>query len=415
MSAFCKREQLVIYGNRRTSIYLSAVLLCIGATPAVAQVGRPKAPVLCIDGASCVADQPPAPAGSADQPPVLPAKRGTGVKWHPGHYVALRGDYFAHGPSAQSHRFTFYNTITNNTSLEGVVIGLRWSSMEGAQGNYSAGFAEIHSEIAYLQSLNVPKRLILRVEDQGNPSEVFPSYILNGQCNANDGQKGNWEYWTPSCVDAFVAMLTAWGNEFDDNPYLEGLHIMEEVAVSSLGEGYSIAGLDAGLRRIVAEVKPAWPHTNLALPLNWHATQAYNKALVEYLPGQQVGWGAPDTCPTCVNWGERVVRGEGGTHGTHDYRGEIPIISAIESSEMGDDSVGRAGGHTPAQIFDWAMNMVGSNYLLWDYQDYAESPIPPCDSSGACKWTTGILPFIDKHPTVAHTACPAVYESCDTD
>ena len=357
---------------------------------------------------------------------------GTGVKWHPGHYAQMRGQPFTWNSGDQALRFAFYDSISANANIEGVALEFRWARAEGSRGDYSAGFAMIDAEIAKLQSLTVPKRLIIRFYEEFGDVKIFPSYILNGtggfgggSCWADNFYSYNFEYWTPQCMDWYIDMIEAYGARYDDNPAVEAIHIIKETSVSLGGHGFNATNMDTQLRRLCLEGKAAWPRTNVIMTANWHIDPHKNRDLIGYCASVDVGWGIPDTAGVIgdhfSSWGDLTVTGAGQqgpwNYGTTDYRGEIPIIQSVEVSEMGEGTVGRNGGYAPADVFDYANNLLHVNHMLWDTFDYAQDDAPPCNSATACKWTTGILPYLNTPHPLTHTDCPDIYADnggCDT-
>jgi hypothetical protein len=82
-----------------------------------------------------------------------------------------------------------------------------------------------------------------------------------------------------------------------------------------------------------------------------------------------------------------------GAVGGRDYRALVPIVCSVEESEMGYGSVGRSGGYTAVEIYNYVNTVMRASHMLWTYN---LCPSPP--ATAAQKWPTGILPVINGSP-----------------
>ena len=327
-----------------------------------------------------------------------------GKKWNPGHYMQLlRNNTFT---LTQSARFSVYDDIASETALEGVAWMPRWGQLEGSQGDYSSGFSLIHSELDYLAALTVPKRLILRIEHVhfgGTcPSSRFPQYVIDNSWLFQTNNGCVWRRWNSSAMDAYIDMIEAYAAEFDDEPYFEAIHITKETAGNwggtSRPAGASDSNHDVEYRRLITAAGSAFVKTNVIFPINFHGSNSLCESLFTHMASNKVGQGNPDTCPTCAMQGDEVLIGN--TGGT-DHRGAIPIIYSIETSELGLNSVGRTGGYTPTELYDYLDNTLHATHALWDRNTFA--------GTSEQQWSTGILPFIQANPTFTNDSLPSVY------
>lgn len=330
---------------------------------------------------------------AGDAPPV------GSKKWHPGHWMHIRnGD-----PTDLAWRKRAYDEIANETAVEGVVIPLRWHMLEGAQGDYSAGLARLHEEIDYLKRLAVPKRAILIVVDHMNASwdanDIFPPYVISKKWNYTTGSgKPSWRRWEQTPMTAFINMIEAYGAEFDGEPYFDGIIVIAETALSFGGDipsGYSGPAYRDQLERLGTAAAAAFPRSNVVMPDNNinQLSQADHEEFFRYLEATPLAVGGSDVIPNNPTAAQRIWMGvDGGV----DYRGTLPIIQAVESSELG----GVLGDFTPKEIYNYADDELHVNYLLWHRNTHA--------GDASQQWETGILPFIRDNP-LTHTTCPSVY------
>jgi hypothetical protein len=365
-------------------------------------------------GIALAAQQPKAPATICIESPTQacanapPSGGGSGMKWHPGHYMQLSRN---HATMSQSVRFGQYNSIATNTALQGVVWEPRWRNLEGdTQGDYSDGFALVHSEINKLKSLAVPKRLIIRMNDLGGAypaDDSFPAYLQAGAPPSLYQPNGRgytyWRKWSAKVTDSYIAMMQAYAKEFDGEPYLEAIILYRESALQNPPGDYNEPAYDAQMRRLALAVKSAWKQTQVVGAVNYMQSLPVTTAHLQYLASIGVGNDSVDACPDCKIWGDRIQQG---VQGGQDLRGTVGIFQGVEDSELGLNAVGPKGGYTATQIGAWANDSQHANYVLWDNQDYT--------GTAAQRWSTGILPYINANPTPTHTACPTSYSSCNT-
>lgn len=389
-SIFSNAEKCLMRVVSQSVFGLVSVFLSLAMMPLESSAQTPEPP--CFVGASGC-------GGASAPPPSTGAK-----KWHPGHYMQVpRGDY----DTDQSNRFQYYDQIATNTQIIGVVVPFRWSQLETSKGDYSSGIALIRSEIDKLSSLQVPKRLFIRVNDHnynGNcPSTShIPQYVSDegGTFQTNNGC--NWRRWSPVFMGHYIDMLRAYGAAIDNEVYFEGIVVLRETSLAWGGStpeaDYTGDAYRTQLDRLMTEVVPAFPTSIVSSPANWVASQGQTDGHIAHIASIAGGAGNMDTWPNDTVWADRTIRGDSG--GTN-YAGVIPIPYSVEASEMGLDSVGRDGGYTPAEIFDYANNSQKVTHLFWDRHSFGTSEQ---------QWTSGILPFIDNpNNAITNTDCPSVF------
>jgi hypothetical protein len=338
----------------------------------------------------------------------------------------LRGS----GDSVQSNRFGYYDEIASDAGIEGVTVPFRWSQMEGAEGNYSAGFALVQAEINKLKNLAVPKRLIIRFSDSaygsgitcaGSSGGFLPSYLLSGGYlwDGSNGVKCALRYWDASAMNKLIALWQAYGDEFNDEPYFEGFVLPRELALSG-GQNeadFSTAAYVTQLQRFATEVQPHWPNTWFGFVTNYVHSQSGMNSLIAHMATLGLAPGDADTIPdgNPVTDGIRTIRG---LSGGVDYRGVVPIWMSMEASEMGLDSVGSNGGYSPTEALTYYNDTIKANFAIIDRNTFAVSSSEPCDSLADCGWTTWRTFMNNPSNALTTTDCPTSIVArggCDTD
>ena len=154
------------------------------------------------------------------------------------------------------------------------------------------------------------------------------------------------------------------------------------------------------LDRLMAETVAAFPTSIVVSPTSWVGSKAETVNHIRYVHSIGGAVGNMDVCPDCRMWADQTVRGElGGT----DFRGKMPLVYSVETSELGLDSIGPDGGYTPYEIYRWANHTQRVTHLFWDRNDYAGTPQQ--------QWPA-ILSFIRSNP-LTYTQCPKNVGTCD--
>lgn len=400
----------------------SRILPAFAAFAAVAALSTgvatagPKPPSAFCAGSS---DCPPPAAEPSGEPLEDPVKqvsdRQGAIKWHPGHYMqVLRGS----ADSEQAARFPYYDGIAQNRDIEGVSVWFRWSQLEKARGDYSAGIELIRTELDYLKSLAVPKRLVIQVLDAAYGStcparDYFPSYLDSNGGLFQTQNQCVWRRWDTKTMGHFIDLMAALGKAFDGDPYVEMIVPFHETAIgwnkTPFPGDYSESKLDEQYRRLAGAMREAWPTTIVRFPTNWGLNGGRMEKFVAHLGSIGAGAGNPDTCPSCGMAIDSMLTGE---IGGQDYRGVIPIVMGVEVSELGYDSVGPSGGFTVQQIYDYAHDDKGSTHILWDRNVVVGKS--GSDPKSGQRWDA-MLKLISAQP-VEHVACPSAFEQgCRTD
>lgn len=374
------------------------------------------------------------------------------VKWNPGHYYMpsknTSGFAVPQNESQEAARDSEYAEWGSGemAAIRGVTLRTTWGVLErNTRGNYTEGFAWVQGELDTLAELSVPKRLWLRIQTHVSGSSaamnqtcdnttnysstlyrttVYPRYVTE-EGNAfivNNGAKCIMALWEEDVADDYILMLEALGAEFDGHPLLEGVTINKELALGSTfesGSGYTSAKWITQLARIAAAAKAAFPTTNVVIALNGISggSFAQRNAFIGQMLELGVGIGGPDLAPSCVGGlvdcssgfpdpqtsdlglYYQEIRDQG-------YPGVAPIAFAIETSELGNNTVGQNGGYTPGALSNFCTQFaLGCTHLHWGEQLANVLDAQEWDPSGAY----GIRDWIADNPSSlnVNAGCPS--------
>lgn len=357
------------------------VALTLSVIALNAYAAKPMAPSsFCVDD-KCAPD------------PVQPVGK---LKWHPGHYMWL--DRNNTTPEIRAGHMQQIDAIANDPSVRGVKLALYWAHLEGAPGDYSAGFKIVDEYLAKLKATN--KYLMLSVQDRqfGGYSTLtafFPSYVVNGtQYGVTKMTNGiTARGWQQPTMDRLIALSKAFAARYNTHPNFEMYQVEETaVGVSPGVDGYSIAAYGTQLKRLIVASQTAWTQTIVRLPTNFFGTDAQMAELLAYCNTFRVAVGGPDVIPTQTIQADRLFMGGAGK----DWRGVMSWVSEVQSPSLG----GHKGTFTPKQIYDNGM-LRSPSHFVWYRNTW---------SGGAeQKWDTGIYPFIKSVKGATKSICPQTY------
>jgi hypothetical protein len=365
-------------------------------TSAAILAGEPKAPTrLCI-GSACAQDAP---------------STGGMIKWHPGHYMSLRGK---RQPALE---MPLIDAIGNETVLQGILVEWKWSDIEKSPGVFD--FSQIDQYLARVKALPTHKGLVIRIEERGfgtpnaNSHAPMPSDMFSAAYDGGDVWMSNGivaRIWVPAVMDRMIALYQALAARYDTDPNVEGIS-SEETAVGFAAPtaptpaDYSAAGLLQQYQRLATASRAAWAHSNVFIQTNFLGNNTQMESLVKTLVANQAFMGGPDINPPSwvaakgLSQAEQVLQGIAGNgdSGT-DYRGIVAVKSEVQTPDY------RAGfaDATPAGMYQVAYGQNHCNYMFWDR--YTWSLIP------AQNWDAGILPFIRSVQGKTVSACPSSFQ-----
>jgi hypothetical protein len=320
-----------------------------------------------------------------------------GTKWHPGHYIMLRGDV----PIDQ--HMQHIAELTNEATIQGIMVRFWWYDLEPERDEYD--FTLIDRYLQALRELNTTKRLVVRVMDRRFSTRrslnMLPDYLLEdpvfngGFVRSSTGFAAR--IWERPVMDRLIALYQAIGERYDSEPLFEGA-FTEESTLSfhapNIPEGYSNELLVAQYLRFLPAVKPTMPTSNLFFNANWIGSPILMSQLVQAIHDAGVGGGGSNVIPGRLTQGQQVLTGVYGA----DYRLQLPIANGVERADL-------RAGFTPEQIALYAYDTLRTHYLFWMRNDV--------DGAPEQQWSTGILPYLRTQPPI-QTRCPNIYGICLT-
>jgi hypothetical protein len=366
---------------------------------------------------------------------------GSGVKWHPGHYVlsdtrptrpAMASGIYS---SAMSHMAAAGSPQEGFRGFQGEY---SWFYLETARGVYNTSL--IDQDLAYLAALSAKYgrtfRLIIYLETEGfatasryavpqgdpygaagNSLSIAPDYILTGisgygsdVVNGGTGAgsyPGSWAVlalWRPAVMDRWIALLTYLGSKYDSNPYVEAIIPLSETGVNLANvvandRSYSNSNHLAQWERLGAAMKASWPTTNKILFNNWNPTGgtiADLASLTANFAGSGFGMGGPDILYGSYkqSFGSQIAIGAGGQYGSTKYIGQIPLLY----NEQADYSNWTA--ETAAGIESYTFDTLAATHVVWG--DHG------ANSNASQSWPAVVAALSATHFRI-HSGCPAAY------
>lgn len=379
-------------------------------TPAYTTSTSVNAYVKCTDGAGNVSAVGPTVSASGASSAVM--------KFNPGFYAVVDNAVFLLDATRMSNIHAFITTIEANPYVTGILVKVRWASLEGATaGNCTAGFAAIDQIIAWLDACSTPKKLFINVISQtfqgpGSSSETspqswYPQYVINaGDVQTNSGSSPNTtlKLWTAGLVDRLNAFEALYGARYDNNTTFGGWMVEGETAISTM----SPANFDAfhtQTKRRMTGTRAAFPKSELRIYFNFYRSGDCPD-LMSHAVATRFGTGGPDPeLPINTNGslntaagnyrpidGHQVFVGNINIGNYHDYPPGGPDMRGVLPSYFEIEGLGYAGidGYNePAEdIIAYAVNTLRATHIFMSTSDG-----PPYLSTQ--QWTSYVVPLIN--------------------
>lgn len=365
------------------------------------------------------------------------------VKFHGGYYGAL--DAVSYGPVSLGSFSSIMDSCLGTLAGFGPqdhILGWKfsptWGALEGAQGDYSAGFALFDAILARLRSnYNLPKRLVANVLTftfgrgiaSSNDGSVVPKYILqnaalygptpysgvtSGVWGANSGGLSTGGYagaiWRQGVMDRYIALVQAYGARYDSDPLFE-CWSSQEIFGAVNGFANGDLGADDGpmtiqAKRLFQASLAAWPTTNVCHQNTDMRTQPPTIALEQYMMANRINPSSADTTghskntTSLGNWGLDTYAGKLGSGG--DQRASVRSMMDVEAPDLGAYGFGtRFFNGNPQDTID-GLNLDHQASHAWIAVITAATNCPP-----ACVWSA-LSPLLASHPLV-HVNYPGNY------
>lgn len=301
-----------------------------------------------------------------------------GVKYHPGHYVAVEG----------SETLRKLKCL-DEPAIRGVNIRYRWAELEPQKDQYD--FSAVREDLAYLAARG--KQLVLFFTDKTfspKSPNPLPEYMRpHGVVNQEGGVSP--KKWDAYLIEREIALCRALAKEFDTHPNFEGL-AYQESAPSLSREGLKAAGYNAevyrdSLKRMLIGSSQAFPRSQIFWYQNFFpGKDEYRYEIAEALVPYRVVMGGPDILPyrKALITSNRIY---------DEFRGKLKLFCSAQydsySHHKDDVSNGtkrpfkrgekpiHPEGYVPMeQIFLYGRDQMHLNYIFWSYVTSRPKPYP---------------------------------------
>lgn len=283
--------------------------------------------------------------------------------------------------------------IASEPTVRGIKLVIYWGAVEGAQGDYSAGFAIVDAYLEKLRASN--KYLILSIQDRifgghapATINEYFPAYIVKsyGMTPMHNRPGTVLRVWQAQTMDREIAMSRAFAARYNAHPNFEMFQVEETAIPVAVGkDGYSLAGYGTQIRRLMSESAKVWTKTLVRVPANFFGSDTQMLDLMTYAVTFGIAFGGPDIIPNQTIQADRIYMAR--------YMGTMPWVVEVQSPSLG----GHEGTFTAKQIYDSGMLRKPSHFV-WYRNTWS--------GGAAQRWDTGLLPYIRSVKGVTVSSCP---------
>lgn len=353
---------------------------------------------------------------------------GSGVKWHPGHYV-LSNQLVRAGNNQWANRKVEIDNSLSQANILGFMDIHMWNSIETGQSAYN--WANIDQARSYIATNYPGKRYAVMIWSEdfstANPAYSVPGYILSNS-NYGPGYNGNqygygyWQMsdtsvtaaiWRPAVAARITALFQALathaspyssGFTYDTDPYFEAVTYQETSMSLAGGSDASEASIATQWTAITTAIINSFPHTNVLDQNNYLTASSQAQTAAVGLADMAAGAAAssPDITSN-FTWGQLGYLGaaNGGTSGFTSQFRAAPYIALVEVPDYTQTSL--------SQITQAALNQpsasptgLGASEVFWNIESTGSGQ--PGD------WQTQVLPNINSHPIPgANQSCPSNY------
>jgi hypothetical protein len=288
-------------------------------------------------------------------------------KFHPGHYIALT--LSDDGVSAIRRAL--------HPGVAGVQKRYTWRELEPREDLYD--FSVIAADLAVMEESGA--QLVVFINDKSFRDErITPEYLWDAYTlpirSAEPGQGYVAKRWDPFVVERLSKLLVALGKQFDANPRFEGVALQE----SALGidtaildrEGYTAPAYRDALMQMLANARRAMPQSQVFWYLNYlPQNQRLLPSVAAAAARDGIALGGPDVLPDS----EPLVRLVYPV--LEEQRGTALLFTSAQNDSFRHAHSGPQGDTkywTPVEIFEFARDRLGVQYLFWND---VQSPNPP--------------------------------------
>jgi len=226
-----------------------------------------------------------------------------GLKKHYGHYFATN---YTDTPASAA-------ALCEEPGVTGIVWRQPWNAVEPTAGHYDfSSFDQVLAAISHSANPSCQLWLFIEFKSFSNSPthNPCPAYLQAQHSAPNvDDPAATCFMWEPVVNNAYIAMMQAAGQHFDQNPRVEGL-ILEESSLSlngaysqdvAVGGTYTAVAWRDGLIKLIQGCSAAFPHSRCTAFLNFlrggNAYLADVSAAISAIPDNQACFSGPDLLP----------------------------------------------------------------------------------------------------------------------
>lgn len=265
-----------------------------------------------------------------------------------------------------------------------------WRDIETSRGVYALGPGSYCYQVLQDAKAN-GLRLILQPWKVGPTLPAYLDTELNGGqgwFTMDSGQRCA-KIYTAAINTRQILMFQAIGTAFDSDPKFEGIRNGESSigAPGSSQSDYNAAEYLTQYRRLITEIPPYFPQSNVWVSLNFGFTQTAFPGLLQLMEDNRCGIGDPDVFTSNTDHstnGARASRGLvwNGTAwvtGGKDFRGRIPIQKDWQTPELGGKENNLTTPESLDTMYAHAVTVNGDNHGMISMKGFKISPNPPTD------------------------------------
>jgi len=354
-----------------------------------------------------------------------------GVKWHPGHYLALPGGI---DESVDSYFVKeAYNDMNNTKGIEGLQLRFRWSDLEKTKDVYDFSIIENHLTKVSTTG-NKLKRIFIILDtksfdaDKVNREPLVPDYITNinnvslydggtfryGSYNDTSLMKYHGDgikFWNDAVRDRFTLLIKRLGEKFNSHTHFEGVCISETamgVPLDPISEDTEKKYFDA-LLHFNKNLRLAFPNTITSQLINY--PRVILADFTNKLESMGSAIGGPDIFiedPALTTLGDQY-----NPPGAYSYypklSGSVAITPSVMTQNYTNTYLGSTTNRIPEirELLNFGRDNLKGTHIFWTR-----------DAGGYYKQALKLINnlTINNDPAVQlNSQCPTAYKNCITD
>jgi hypothetical protein len=318
----------------------------------------------------------PASSPSAPSSPGGDAAGARGLKYNPGHYIAM---------TAWDGRATMIQAM--QPGVRGIHKRYLWKDLEPRSGVYD--FSGIAADLQIVADHG--RQLVVIIEDKtfqgGKP---LPAY-LDRMNLRNQGGGFTAKRWDPLVITRMAALTRAMGARFDGHANFEGIAFQESAPSLSdqvlNANGYTAEKYRDALAQVLINARAHFPSSQVFWYMNFlPRNQGYIRQVANRVAAHGIVMGGPDVLP------------DDGALVTMSYpyypefKGRLKLFASMQYDSYAHRRKGAGTRYwTMPEMFRYARDRLHANYVFWTRQ-------PKPQYQGSYDWTHA-LPVIRSNPS----------------